>query len=72
MDKKHIFINHTRREICFTVSNAATNIGHYIGLALINYEWQLYDVIEYMVADLNEIEEFKNKGYLYDEYTAVQ
>ena len=56
MDKKHIFVNHTRKEICITVANTSSNIAHYIGLTIANHEWQLYEKIEYMVADENQIE----------------
>ena len=71
MDKKHIFVNHTRKEICITVANTSCNIAHYIGLTIANHEWQLYEKIEYMVADVNQIEELKNQGYIYDEYMTV-
>ena len=71
MDKKHIFVNHTRKEICISVANTTSNIAHYIGLTIANYEWQLYERIEYMVADINQIEELINRGYYYDEYMTV-
>jgi len=71
MDKKHIFVNHTRKEICISVTNTTSNIAHYIGLTIANYEWQLYERIEYIVADINQIEELINRGYYYDEYMTV-